>query len=91
MVLAIFNFCIAGFCTFMYYCYRDAFGGFGINLDETYVLISLVNSYVKGLIPFFIAINAFSFSTMVDESNTFGTLYNNYTVLGDASDPNMVR
>lgn len=91
MAVAIAYLCIAGFCTFMYYCYRDAFSGFGINLDETYAFISLINSYIKGLIPLCIATSAFTFSTMVDESNTMGTLYNNYAVLGDASDPNMIR
>ncbi len=91
MAIAIVFLSVAGFCTFMYYCYRDAFGGFGISLDETYVYISMVNSYVKGFIPFLVGVNAFSFSTMVDESNTIGTLYNNYTVIGEATDPNMVR
>lgn len=89
MAIGICALCFAGFCTFMYYCYRDAFAGFGISLDDTYVYMSLILSYLKGLIPFLIGVNAFIFSSMVEEANTVGTLYNSYTVIGTASDPNL--
>lgn len=81
--------CFAALLTFLYYCYRDAFVGFGISLDMTYVYISLASSYIRGLIPFMLGINSFIYSSMVEEINTFGTLYNNYTVIGTADDPNM--
>lgn len=82
LALGVFQIGFAGLCTFMYYCYRDAFAGFGISLDSTYVFVSLTNSYVAGLIPFTIGINAFMFSSMVDEINTYGTLYNDYAMMG---------
>ena len=92
MAIAIAFISVAGFLTFMYYCYKDAFPGFGINIDETSVCVSLALAYIKGLIPFFIAVNAFSYSTMVDESNSMsGIIFNDFKVLGDAEDPNMAR
>lgn len=92
MVLAIVFATFAGILTFMYYCYQDAFSGFGISLDKTYVYVSLLLLYIDALIPFFLAVNAFSYSSMVDELNTIGTImYNNYEVFGDAEDPNMAR
>lgn len=92
MVLAIVFTTFAGILTFMYYCYQDAFSGFGINVDKTYVYISLLSSYINALIPFFLAINAFAYSAMVDEVNTIGAvMYSNYEVFGDAEDPNMAR
>lgn len=89
MVIGICCLSFAGFCTFMYYCYSDAFAGFGISLDDTYVYMSLILEYLKGLIPFLIGVNAFIFSSMVEEANTIGTLYNSYAVIGTASDPNL--
>lgn len=89
MIFAVAMLTVAAFCTFMYYCYRDAFSGFGINIDDTYVFISLAFSYIRGLVPLFISISAFSYSSMVEQINAYGTLYNDYTVLGTASDPNM--
>ena len=92
MVLAIIFTTLAGILTFMYYCYQDAFSGFGINLDKAYVYVSLLSAYINGLVPFFLAINAFAYSAMVDELNTIGAvMYNNYEVIGDAEDPNMNR
>ena len=92
MVLAIIFTTLAGILTFMYYCYQDAFSGFGITLDKTYVYVSLLSAYINGLVPFFLAINAFAYSAMVDELNTIGAvMYNNYEVIGDAEDPNMTR
>ncbi len=83
---------IAAFITFMYYCYQDAFSGLGITMDKTYVYVSLVLAYVKGLIPFFLAICSFSYSAMVDQLNTMGAyMYNQYDVMGEAQDPNMYR
>lgn len=74
--------CVAGIITFLYYCYSDTFSGFGINLDKTYVYVSLCSSYINGLIPFMIGVNSFIFSSMVDEINTMGTLYNDYAIIG---------
>lgn len=92
MVLAIIFTTLAGILTFMYYCYQDAFSGFGINVNKTYVYVSLLSAYINGLVPFFLAINAFAYSAMVDELNTIGAvMYNNYEVMGDAEDPNMTR
>ena len=92
MVLAIIFTTLAGILTFMYYCYQDAFSGFGITLDKTYVYVSLLSAYINGLVPFFLAINAFAYSAMVDELNTIGAvMYNNYEVIGDVEDPNMNR
>lgn len=81
LTISICQFCFAGLCTFLYYCYRDAFAGFGISFDGTYVLVSLTLSYVKGLIFFLIGIDAFMFATTVDEINSYGTLYNDYDIL----------
>ena len=92
MVFAIFFMAIAAFLTFMYYCYQDAFSGFGISLEKTYVCISLLLAYIKGLIPFILAVNAFSYSSMIDQINTIGSVvYNDYQVFGEAEDPNMSR
>ncbi|MBQ3692145.1 MAG: hypothetical protein II931_02350 [Clostridia bacterium] len=92
MVLAIIFTTLAGILTFMYYCYQDAFSGFGITMDKTYVYVSLLSAYINGLVPFLLAVNAFAYSAMVDELNTIGTLiYNNFEVIGDAEDPNMNR
>ncbi len=92
MAIAIMLIASAVFLTFMYYCYKDAFSGFGISIDETYVYVSLARSYIKGLITFFLAVDAFSYSAMVDESNSIGGLmFNDYRVLGEAEDPNMAR
>ncbi len=92
MVLAIVFATFAGILTFMYYCYQDAFSGFGISLEKTYVYVSLLSSYLNALIPFFLAVNAFAYSAMVDEINTIGAvMYNNFEVFGDAEDPNMAR
>lgn len=89
MIIAVVLLSVSAFCTFMYYCYRNAFSGFGINMDETYVLISLVFSYIRGLIPLLISICAFSYASMVEQINSYGTLYSDYQVIGTASDPNM--
>ena len=92
MALAIIFATLAGILTFMYYCYQDAFSGFGINLDKTYVYVSLFSSFLNSLVPFFLAVNAFAYSAMVDQVNTFGSLmYNHMDVIGDAEDPNMSR
>lgn len=92
MAIAITFIALAGFLNFMYYCYKDAFSGFGINLDQNYVYASLAHAYIKGLIPFFIAVDAFSYSAMVDEANSMsGLIFNDFQVLGEAEDPNMAR
>ena len=92
MVMSIALIGVAALVTFMYYCYQDAFSGFGIDMNKTYVCVSLAHLYIRGLIPFFIAIDAFAFSAIVDESNALGgMIFNNYDVIGDAEDPNMAR
>jgi len=92
MALAIIFATFASILAFMYYCYQDAFSGFGISIDKTYVYVSLIASFINALVPFFLAVNAFAYSAMVDEINTIGTLmYNNFDVIGDAEDPNMAR
>ncbi|MDE7389567.1 MAG: hypothetical protein K2M82_01290 [Lachnospiraceae bacterium] len=72
---------VAAVFTFLYYCYRDTFSGFGINISNVFVLASLIKMYVRGLVPFIIGINAFVYASMVDDINTFGTLYNKFSVM----------
>lgn len=92
MVLSIVFATIAVIITFMYYCYEDAFSGFGLSVEKTYVYISLASLYLNALVPFFLAVNAFAYSARVDELNAIGTvMYSNYDVMGDAEDPNMRR
>ena len=79
----------AALVTFLYTCYKDAFSGFSIDVDKTFVILSLSLAYIRGLIPCVIGILAFSFSSMVDESNNYNNLSYNFQVLGDAQDPNM--
>ena len=79
----------AALLTFLYTCYKDAFSGFSIEVDKTFVAVSLSLSYVRGLIPCVIGIMAFSYSSMVDEANSYSNLSYNFQVLGNAEDPNM--
>ncbi len=81
----------AAVTTFLYYCYKEAFNGMGIKISDVYVFISLSLAYVKGLIPLLIGIIAFSYSNIVDETNTMGTLYTDYGTIGEAVDPNFQR
>lgn len=87
--IGVITICFAGVCTFLYYCYRDAFAGFGISIEKNYVYMSLALSYVNGFIPVLFGVNAFVYSAMVDETITYGNLYNRYTTIGIAEDPNM--
>lgn len=83
---------MAGAMTFLYYCYKDAFNGFGISMEPVYVYVSLALAYIRGLVPFLVSVCALTFSEMVDEANTLGTVYyNEVDMLGDAQDPNMGR
>lgn len=83
---------IAGMMTFIYYCYMDAFSGLGISMEKTYVCVSLILAYIRGLIPFFVAVCALTYSEMVDEANTLGTVYySEVDTLGEVQDPNMNR
>lgn len=92
MVLSIIFATIAVIITFMYYCYEDAFSGFGLSMEKTYVYVSFASLYLNALIPFFLAVNAFAYSARVDELNSIGAvMYSNYDVMGDAEDPNMRR
>ena len=92
MSVAIALFFMAGAMTFLYYCYKDAFNGFGIDMDPVYVYVSLALAYIRGLVPFLVAVCAFTFSEMVDAANTLGTVYyNEVDTYGDAKDPNMGR
>lgn len=85
MVIGVIMLCFSAFTTFMYYCYRDVFIGLGISLEKTYVMISFAYMYSMTLFPFVIGINAFKYSSMVDEINTYGTLYNDFAMVGPAN------
>lgn len=92
MSLSIAQFCFAGIMTFIYYCYKDALNGFGISMEQTYVYVSLAFAYIRGLIPFCVAVCALTYSEMVDEANTVGTIYySNVETLGEVQDPNLNR
>lgn len=91
LIVGIVLLCSAAVTTFLYSCYKDAFNGMGIKLSDVFVFISLILAYVKGLIPILVGILAFSFYNMVDETNTVGTLYTDYNVIGEAVDPNFQR
>ena len=83
---------VAGGMTFFYYCYKDAFSGFGINLEPMYIYVSLALAYIRGLVPFCISVAAMRYSEMVDEANTMGTIYyNDVDTIGAVQDPNMAR
>ena len=80
----------AGGMTFLYHCYKNAFVGFGINMDKMYVFISMTMAYIRAIIPFLIAVFALSFSETVDAVNTSNMNY--YESGGnDVLDPNMNR
>ncbi len=85
MAIGVIMLCFSAFVTFMYYCYRDVFIGFGISLEKTYVVISFIYMYAMTLLPFAIGINAFKYSSMVDEINTYGTLYNDFAMVGPSN------
>lgn len=92
MSLAVAMLFIAGVMTFMYYCYKDAFNGFGISVEKSYVYTSIILSFLRGLVPFFTAIFAFIYTETVDAANTIGTVYyNDIETYGTAQDPNMAR
>lgn len=91
LLIGIILLCIAVIITFLYYCYRDALNGLDMKIDELYVYVSIELAYVKGLIPFIIGLLAFSYSNMVDETSTYGTLYTEYSTIGSAEDPNFHR
>lgn len=92
LLIGIILLCFAAVITFLYYCYREALSGLGMKLDELYVYVSFILSYVRGLIPFIIGVISFSYSNMVDETITYGTAsYANYVTIGEAEDPNFKR
>lgn len=85
-------FCGALAFTFLYQCYKDSFKSFGIEIDSMYVYVSLARVYIRALIPFFISLCAYSYSEMVDEANSIGTMYySHYDTIGEVTDPNMER
>ena len=87
--IGIFMLIYAAILSFLYTCYKDAFSGFSIEVDKTFVAVSLALSYVRGLIPCIIGVLAFAYSSMVDEANSYNNLSYNFNVLGNAEDPNM--
>ena len=92
MAVSVFMLCLAGIMTFIYYCYKDAFNGFGISMENGFVWTSLAIAYLRGLIPFFVSVCALTFSEMVEEANTLGTVYyNDIDTIGEVFDPNMNR
>ncbi len=91
IIIGIVLLCYAAVTTFLYYCYKEAFSGLGIKISDLYIFISLVLAYVRGLIPIIIGILAYSYSNIVEDTNTYGTLYTDYGTIGEAVDPNSQR
>ena len=76
---------------FLYYCYKEAFAGLGYKISDIYVFVGIVLCIVRGLIPIFIGIIAYSYSNLVDDTKTHGTLYTDFGIIGEAVDPNSQR
>lgn len=92
MAVALALLIIACIMTFLYYCYKDALTGFGVNMEMSYVCVSLLHAYLRGMVPFLIAISAFTYSETVEAANTVGTLYYNHVeTIGTVQDPNLNR